>query len=102
MKCHNGTGTNSPSWKGGNSYHKKGYKITYTGKNQYTFEHILVMEKHLKRKLTKGENIHHKNGIKDDNRLKNLELWIKPQPTGIRAKDAVKWAKEIIQKYNTQ
>lgn len=69
-------------------------------KSNYVFEHILVMEEKIGRYLEEKENIHHINGVRDDNRIENLELWVGPQPSGARASDLVEWAKQILQKYD--
>jgi hypothetical protein len=37
--------------------------------------------------------------VRDDNRPENLELWTRPQTTGIRVSDAISWAREIVDHY---
>lgn len=79
-------GKRSGNWKGGRLKNKVGYILIYmpehpnavSGRTHgYIYEHRLVMSNHLGRPLTSKEFVHHKNGIKDDNGLENLELLTK-------------------------
>ena len=72
-------GTENPFWKGGIHRRKigsirkqpSGYIEIWTG-SKWIGEHRLKMEKKIGRKLLYTEHVHHKNGIRNDNRLKNL------------------------------
>jgi hypothetical protein len=59
----------------------------------------MVMEAILGRPLQVDESVHHLNGVRDDNRPDNLELWSKSQPAGQRVTDKVAWAIELLELY---
>ena len=74
----------SPHWKGGRRILRNGYIDILVAPTDFFFpminkrgvvrEHRLIMAKSLGRNLQRWELVHHKNGIRGDNRLENLAL----------------------------
>lgn len=93
-------------WKGGRHIDRNGYVTIRC----YDFpgadgpigiaEHIAVMAKHLGRPLFPDESVHHKNGIRHDNRMENLELRVSNHGQGQNVPDIVEWARDVLRRYS--
>ena len=99
--CH----TRSDEFRLNGSLTTKGYRVIYrpdhpnANKHGAVAEHVAVMSERLGRPLRPGETVHHINGIRDDNRLENLELWTRSHPPGQRITDRIADAVELLKVY---
>ena len=101
-------GEKHQNWKGGTHITDKGYKKILCKNhpnahaNGYVLEHVKIMSDHIRRPLLKEETVHHKNGIRDDNRIENLELWSHSHPCGQKIEDKIRWCIEFLKTYDPE
>lgn len=98
------TGRDNPKWNSGRRTYCGYYALLKPGhpfvnKAGYVYEHRLIMEEKIGRFLLPGEIVHHKNGIKKDNKIENLELWTISHPPGQRVEDKIEWAIKFLNQY---
>jgi hypothetical protein len=84
---------NNGQWNGGRTINDHGYvEIRRVGHRRahkpgyYVGEHIMVMERHLNACLCDWTIIHHKNEIKTDNRIENLQMMTAEEHTAYHVK----------------
>lgn len=73
-------GERNPKWGGGTYGATNGYVYEHAPEHPhatqdgYVMQHRLVVERAIGRVLTPAEEVHHRNHVRDDNRIENLEL----------------------------
>lgn len=87
---------------GATKTNRDGYLLEKVDNGVWRLQHRLRMEVMLGRGLLRSEYVHHKNGIRTDNRSENLELWVSAQPKGQRVIDLLEFAYDIIERYEEE
>ena len=79
-----------------------GYVLTYRPDSPeaqgtgWALEHRVVMATELGHALPAGSTVHHRNGVRDDNRPVNLEVRAGSHGQGQSVPDLLDWARELI------
>lgn len=100
VKCDRRAGTKSVQLAPHVFLNANGYVVEYAN-GRPKLQHRRLMEEHIGRALLRQESVHHKNGVRHDNRMENLELWTKSHPPGQRVVDKISWAKELLRLYES-
>ena len=88
-------GKRSTNWKGGRKINRDGYIELYKPDHPnsdimgYVKEHVFIMSEFLRRKLEKGEVVHHIDEIRDNNDIDNLELMLRGEHVRLHNKNRV-------------
>jgi capsid portal protein len=85
----NQTGKKNPHWKGGRKLSTQGYVMILTPEG-YQYEHRLIVEEILGRKLEEWEEVHHEDENKQNNDPSNLVVKTKSEHLSDHAKEWVK------------
>lgn len=95
-------GSKNPRWKGGKTIAHDGRVLVYSpnhpnpSKGRYVYRYRLVMEQHIGRFLKRGEVVHHKNHIVNDDRIENLQIMREVEHNQLHAKElrCVGWSRK--------
>lgn len=101
VKCR-AQGSGNARWKGGKTHDGDGYIMKWIPPEErtnpsirYVREHRWIMEKHLGRKLKRTEAIHHKDGDRTNNDIRNLVLRTFSEHSKFHVKKTMKSGKWI-------
>ena len=104
-KAHKGRFRNKTEFGGHKKQRQDGYICVYVPnhknatKEGYVMEHILIMEHHIGRYLKDDEVVHHKNKIRNDNRIENLQLMTFKEHAGFHMKERQRLKKKGMMTY---